>query len=127
MNTQVKKEDWKEVLEQISKLRYKWNTKIEVLSSEFGPQVLIDKLPLNGITIEKRGRGVTIDLFIGDKKTHQNHSIRDPARIALMGNGSTHGGIVNIEQQDGTQTLVHFLEPKGLLLGYKEMAAAAAA
>jgi len=71
---------------------------------------------------------MTIDLSVGDNpKTHQTHSIRDPLRIAYIGKGSCGGGIVSIEQYDGTKTLIYFLEPKGLLLGFKEKAMAAAA
>ena len=127
-HTEIVVEEWIEVFEHISKLRYKWNVKVEVFSSDFGSQVLIDRLPLNGITIEKKSEYVTVDLSVGDSpKTHQTHSIRDPLRISYIGNGPCHGGIVSIEQYDGTKTLIHFLEPKGLLLGFKEKAMAAAA
>ena len=127
-HTEIVVDEWFEVFEHISKLRYKWNVKVEVISSDFGSQVLIDRLPLNGITIEKKGEYMMIDLSVGDSpKTHQTHSIRDPLRIAYAGNGTCGGGIVSIEQYDGTRTLIYFLEPKGLLLAFKEKAMAAAA
>jgi len=53
-HTEIEANDWVEVFQQISKLRYRWNVKVEVISNDFGSQILIDGLPLNGMTFEKK-------------------------------------------------------------------------
>jgi len=128
MNAEIKKENWKNVFDELSKRRYLWKTRIEVLSPELGDQILSNNLLLNGITIEKNGNATTVDISVGENtESHQTHSIKDPSRVAILHADSSHGDIIDIEQADGTKTLVSFLEPVGLLLGFHEATAFAIA
>lgn len=127
MSAEIRKEDWVRFLEILSKRRFEWKTKIEVLSTEFGDQILSDNLPLNGITLENKGGSVTMDISVRvNGESHQTHSVKDPSRIAFL-TAAGHGDIVDIEEEDGTKTLIHFKEPRGLLIGFKVAMASAAA
>ena len=122
MNAEIKKEKWEKFLEALSRRRFDWKSRIEVLSNEFGDQILSDGLPLNGITMETREGAVTIDISVGeDTRSHQTHSIKDPTRIAFLRADSAHGDIVDIEQKDGTKTLITLIEPMGVIVGFTEV------
>lgn len=121
MNAEIKKEDWVKFLESLSGRRFEWKTKIEVLSTEFGDQILSDDLPLNGITIETRGDSSAIDISVGENtEAHQTHRIENPSRIAFLAADSSHGDIIDIEQKDGTKTLITLIEPMGIMVGFAE-------
>lgn len=122
MNAEIKKEKWNTFLETLSRRRFEWKTKVEVLSTEFGDQILSDNLPFNGITLEKKGDTITIDVSLGENtESHQTHTIKDPTRIAFLGADSSHGDIVDIEQSDGTKTLITFVEPMSIIVGFTEL------
>jgi hypothetical protein len=128
MGAEIRKEDWVKFLEILSKRRFEWKTKIEILSTELGDQILSNNLPLNGITLENKGGATTMDISVrANTKSHQTHSIKNPSRIAFLTADNSHGDIVDVEQEDGTKTLIHFKEPMGLLIGFKVAMAAAAA
>ena len=119
MNFEIIKEDWTRFFESLSKRRYEWITKVEVLQSEIGDQVLTDGLPLNGITVETRGSRVSIDISVGENtENHQTHNIVNPTRVAFLAADADHGDVIDIEEEDGTKTLITFIEPMGILVGY---------
>lgn len=122
MNTEIKKEKWNRFLERLSRRRFEWKTKVEVLSPEFGDQILSDSLPLNGITMEIKADTVTIDISVGENaESHQTHMIENPTRIAFLLADSSHGDIIDIEQKNGTKTLITFIEPMGVIVGFTEI------
>lgn len=122
MNTEIKKEKWGKFLETLSRRRFEWKTKIEVLSPEFGDQILSDSLPLNGITMETKADTVTIDISVGENtESHQTHTIESPTRIAFLSADSGHGDIIDMEQKNGTKTLITFIEPMSVIVGFTEI------
>lgn len=128
MNAEIKKENWKNTFDELTKRRYLWKTRIEVLSNAFGDQILSENLALNGITLERRGDMTSIDISVGENtESHQTHMIKDPSRVAILAGDSMHGDIISLEQTDGTRTLITFIEPVGLLLGFYEARAFAVA
>jgi hypothetical protein len=111
MNTEIKEEDWTRFSRRSVNSVYRWNTRIEVLSGELGDQILIDKAPLNGITVQTRRRLRDYRPFgRRHEKPAPDPHIKDPSKVAFLKTESRHGAIVNIEQPDGTKTLIHFLE-----------------
>lgn len=123
MNFEIVKEDWAMFFESLSKRRYEWITKIEVLKGEIGDQVLTDGMPLNGITVETRGDRTTIDISVGDDtEAHQTHNVNNPVQVVFLAAEDYHGEVIDIEEEDGTKTLITFIEPMGVLVGYKESA-----
>ena len=122
MNYEIKKDDWADFFESLSKRRYQWTTKVEVLNSEMGDQVLADGLRLNGLTLETNADRSSIDISVGQTTdAHQTHTITNPVRVAFLAAEANHGDVINIEEDDGTKTLITFIEPMGILIGYAEV------
>lgn len=121
MHFELKKEDWKTFLDNLTKRRYEWMTDIEVISPDAGSQTLSNGLPLNGITLETLGDNISIDISVGETTgNHQTHMIRNPTTIAFLAGDATHGDVVDIEEANGTKTLLRFTEPMGVLVGMAE-------
>lgn len=128
MNFEIQKDKWSKFFDSLSKRRFEWKTEVEVLNSRIGDQTLSISLPLNGVTVENIGEGVTIDISVGDPTgSHQTHNIKDPTRIAFLLAEASRGDVVAIEEADGTKTLIRFVEPARLLLGFTEIEIVAAA
>jgi hypothetical protein len=128
MNIEIKKEYWREFFESLSKRRFEWKTKIEVLNIETGDQILSAGLQLNGITVEQNGETTILDISVGaHTDQHQTHNIKKPAKITFVPAQGHHGDLINVEESNGTYTLITFIEPIGLLAGFFEMSVAAAA
>ena len=127
MNFEIKKENWTNFFDALSKRRYEWKTRIEILNPEIGDQVLSDGLRLNGITAEANGDRISIEILVGaDTDAHQTHNIENPKRVAFLAAADNHGDVIDIEEHDGTKTLITFVEPMGLLIGFIEAEVAAA-
>ena len=119
MNFEIRKEDWRRFFDNLSKRRFEWDTEIEVLDSEMGDQGLSMGLPLNGITVETASDLTTIDISVGENTDrHQTHNIKNPVRIAYLAADDTHADVVNIEEADGTKTLLRFTRPIGIMAGF---------
>ncbi|NNE97906.1 MAG: DUF5335 family protein [Pyrinomonadaceae bacterium] len=121
MTNEITRDDWQNFFDDLTKRRFEWQTKVEVFSDDFGSQVLDDGLPLSGITVEKDGEDTTVEIMVGtDDDHHQTHNIKNPTKIAYLGKDDKPGGIVEIEEMDGTKTLVHIIQPMPIVLKYLE-------
>lgn len=121
MNLEIKKEKWAGFFDTLSKRRFEWITKVEVLGSEMGDQILTDGLPLNGVTVETRGDLTMIDISVGENtESHQTHNIKNPSRIAFLAAADKYQDVINIEEDDGTKTLITFIEPMSIIVGYTD-------
>lgn len=126
MDTEIKAEKWSDFFEILSKRRYEWTTSVEVLSPEIGDQILSDGLSFNGITMEK-GEDPAINISLGEApEAHQNHRIAEPTKVVFLEADKSHGNILEIEQKDGSKTLVTFVEPKGIIVDFPEFEGVAA-
>jgi hypothetical protein len=128
MNLEIKKENWTDFFESLTNRRFEWKTKIEVLSPEMGDQVLTEGLPFNGVTIETDDDHTTLEISVGESTTsHQTHNIKNPTKVAFLAADDSHGDVIDIEEADGTKTLITFIEPMGIIVGYTEVNVAIAA
>ncbi len=128
MNYAIDDKEWPRFFEELSRYRYGWKTAIEILNSDVGGQVLTEGLALNGVTAAKANGKPGIEISIGlSAEAHQTHTLRQPVRVSLFAGTEAHRDVVSIEELDGTQTLIRFIEPRGLLLAFKEMRMAAVA
>lgn len=109
MTKQVKKEDWKDFFDKLSRERLDWETHIQILSDETGAQVLSKGLPFVGLSFEeKSGR---IELIVGTgPESHQTHTITAPHFVAFESTGEKAEGTLDIEDADGTKTLIKFTQ-----------------
>jgi hypothetical protein len=128
MNFQITKDRWSDFFETLSKRRYEWRTRIEVLNADLGDQVLSDGLPFNGVTAESNQDRVSIQISVAKSpESHQSHSIENPTRVAFLPASDSHGDVIDIEEADGTKTLISFIGPAGIIVGYKEIGVIASA
>jgi hypothetical protein len=128
MNFEIKREDWADFFETLSRRRYEWKTRIEVLNTDIGDQVLTEGLPLNGFTVEIAGDRTSIDISVGENiDAHQTHTISNPTKVAFLAAEENRGDVIDIEEEDGTKTLITFIEPMGIWVGYIEVDIAAVA
>ncbi|MFT3744811.1 MAG: DUF5335 family protein [Pyrinomonadaceae bacterium] len=122
MNYEIEREDWKLFFDTLSKRRHEWKTEIEILSPTMGDQTLNSALPFNGITLERDGSKLTLDVLVGENTAnHQTHVIVEPNRVAFLASDGNHGDVIDIEEADGTKTLIRFVEPMDLLVGFTEV------
>src|SRR5215203_4775949 len=121
MDFEIKKEDWANFFKSLSRRRYEWKTRIEVFNSEIGDQVLSEGLSFNGITVETIGGRTSIDLSVGEHtESHQTHNIQNPKKVAFLAAADNHSDVIDIEEHDGTKTLITFVEPMGIIIGFME-------
>ena len=120
MTLNIPKEKWAQFFSDLSKRRFGWTTKIEVMNDSIGDQILSENLPLNGITFEQTGDETTIEIAVGANTTHQSHTIVNPGKVAFFGKDEKAGGFVEIEEANGTKTLVHIIEPMPMTVSYSE-------
>ncbi len=121
MTSEIPKEYWGMFFDDLTKRRFDWQTRIEVIGNEIGNQILDKGLPLAGITCESIGEDDYIEIFVGtDDDHHQAHTIKNPIRILYSGEGKNPGGIIEFEETDGTKTLVHIIQPMPLPVKYAE-------
>jgi len=119
MNFEIKKNDWAGFFESLSKRRYEWKIKVEVLNPDMGDQTLTDGLPLNGVTVETRGDHTSLDISVGgNTDVHQTHNIKNPTSVTLLSETDSTGDVIDIEEDDGTKTLISFIEPISVIVGF---------
>jgi hypothetical protein len=116
MINQIPKEMWGAFCDDISKQRLDWQTSVQIVSNEIGAQTLSDGLPLLGLTFGIDEDLEKIELITGTgASVHQIHTIFSPQKLMLESGSDKAGGILNIEDDMGTQTLISFLQPAGVL------------
>ena len=120
MTLDIPREKWAQFFSDLSKRRFGWTTKIEVMNDSIGDQILSENLPLTGITAEQTGDKTTIEIAVGENTTHQSHTIVNPLKVAFLGDNEKAGGFVEIEEANGTKTLVHIIEPMPIMVSYSE-------
>lgn len=119
MTYDIPRQEWSSFFDDLSKRRFEWQTKIEVISETIGDQILDEGLSLNGITAEERDDECLIEILVGhDKDHHQTHNIANPSKIRYLADEENPSGIIEIEEDDGTKTLVYIIQPMPLVIKY---------
>ena len=120
MTLDIPEGKWTQFFDDLSKRRFGWTTKIEVMNDSIGDQVLSENLPLTGITCERTGDETTIEIAVGANTNHQSHTIVNPGKVGFFGDNERAGGFLEIEEANGTKTLVHIMEPMPMMVSYSE-------
>ena len=119
MTTEIPKEKWAEFFNELSKRRFGWKTKVEVLDASLGAAILSEGLPFDGITFEEMPNRREIELSVGKTfDQHQTHKISNPMKVEYLDNGDFFGGVVEIEEENKTRTLVRLLNPMPIDLSF---------
>ena len=112
MLREIPKEQWKLFCDELSRDRIDWETSVQILSKESGAQVLSAGLPLIGLYFDNEDGKEKIELVTGTGASiHQTHSIFDPQKVILEAQSDRDGGILDIEDDEGTKTLISFIRP----------------
>lgn len=119
MTIEIPKEKWTEFFDDLSKRRFGWTTRIEVLDEAVGDQILSEGLPLGGITFEAKSGREEIELLVGENTEHQAHKISNPLKVEYLDEEDFLGGVIEIEEENKTKTLVKLLNPMPIYLGYE--------
>ena len=118
MNYEIEQQEWSDFFNGLNKRRYDWTTNVEILNGDIGDQTLSNGLPFNGVTLERNGSSITIGVSVGEgANLHQTHNIKDPTRVAFLPTASGFSEVLDIEEADGTKTLVRFIAPGNLIAG----------
>jgi hypothetical protein len=121
MTLEIKREDWKEFFDNLSRDLVDCLTTIQVLDNETGAQVLNENLPFGGLTFEERNGREVIELIVGDgPENHQTHNIYNPRKVAFVGREGEAGGTLDIEDADDVKTLITFREARFMTIEYRE-------
>jgi hypothetical protein len=121
MTTQIKREEWKSFFDDLSRDLAGWQTVVEIFSDNVGAQILAEGLPFAGLTYEDSDDKPSIELTLGEEReNHQTHSIVNPQLVAFEGTGVGPAGVLDIEDDAGTKTLIKFVQPFPVLAEYEE-------
>ena len=118
MTTEIPTEQWKEFFDNLSKDLIDWETNVEVISDNNGAQMLSEGLPFSGLTFEDT-EAPSVELTVGSgPDNHQTHTVTDPKMVAFENSGLGPNGVLDIEDREGTKTLVTFVRPFPVLVEY---------
>jgi len=116
---EIPKDNWTEFLNDFSKRRFGWGTKVEVLDESVGDQILSEGLILNGITHENNSGNCTVEISLGENiAQHQTHTIIKPVKIAYLSETDSQVGVLEIVEANNTKTLISLMNPMPIFFGY---------
>lgn len=119
MTFEIPETSWNQFFTDVSKRRFGWETKIEVLDESIGDQILSDGLTLNGITFEEKAGKREIEISVGKTaEQHQTHTISNPTKTTYLGEHRHLGGVIAIEEENGVKTLISLITPMPVYVDY---------
>jgi hypothetical protein len=109
---EIPKHEWVPFLNDFSRRNQGHPVAVEVFGPQVGAQREADSLPLVGVTVDLTdgGDNEQIEVIVGDSPSaHLMHAVQRPSqvRLALADEGADEA--LQIESEDGTTTLVRFL------------------
>lgn len=122
MTNEIPRNEWKQFFDELSRDFLDWETKIEVVKDDIGAQVLNDDLLFAGITFEESRDGQSrIEIMTGESTdSHQSHNILNPQKVFYLKSEKNLGGTLEIEDDSSAKTLIYFIQPVPVLVGYAE-------
>lgn len=125
MTNEIHINQWKQFFDELSREKLDWSTKIEVMDSENGVQILTEGLPLGGLTFEDKNNQPQIEIIVGSgTEHHQTHNIAAPTKVYFRRADAHSAGTLEIEEASGTKTLVYLTEPANASVKNEETEAA---
>ncbi len=120
MKFEIPQDKWAEFFNDLSKRRFGWATKVEVLNGNTGNQTLSEGMSLNGITFEEKSGHHEIEISVVENAArHQTHNLARPLKVSYLSESETYRGVVEIEDKTGTVTRVSLLNPLPLYVTYE--------
>jgi hypothetical protein len=117
MTREIPKEKWPDFFADLSENRSGWETIVGALPETVGDRFAAEGLALDAITFTA-GTG-QIEISVGQNPVqHESHKLADPVKVAYLDQGDDNVGVLEIEGREGTKTLVKFLNPMRVYIGY---------
>jgi Family of unknown function (DUF5335) len=107
---EIPRNEWKSFFDAFSKQHEGWLATLEILDQELGAQEEAHELPLEGVSLTSAGNepeAISIDLG-STSNAHVSHSIPEPAHVRVQQTSEGANAALEIEANDGTQTLLRF-------------------
>lgn len=105
----------------ISKKRFEWQTKVEVLKDGTGAQILSDGLPLTGFVEYDKSRIGAIQIIFGEKeRVFQTRTIFNPQNIFFEKIEDKQGGTIEIDDKSGAKTMIYLTRMIESLVAYTQ-------
>lgn len=83
-----------------------------MLNADTGAQILSENLPLEGLTYENKNDPPQIEIQVGKStEHHQTHNIIAPTKVYFRRTDESSGGTIEIEEANGTKTLISLTAP----------------
>lgn len=121
MTKEIKREDWKNFFDELSRDQLDAETSIQVLSNEIGAQILSEGLPFIGLTFDEKGGESKIELIVGSgTENHQTHNILNPKMVAFESAEKGSFGTLDIEDESETKTLIKFTQSLPVIITHSE-------
>jgi hypothetical protein len=104
---EIPRGEWAAFFDGFSQRHKGWLVTIEMLNPEIGDQIQARDLPLEGITLDRNGRGDdSIEVIAGAKaESHISHSIGGPLRVWLKQTREGADEVLEIESRSGAVLL----------------------
>ena len=119
MSKEIEREEWKDYFAGLTYQLADFETSVQILSAESGAQFLNEGLPLVGISFDEKGN--KIELIVGTgRENHQTHNVFVPKSVAFESAQGNPGGMLDIEEEDGTKTLVRFKQSLPAVIQHSE-------
>jgi hypothetical protein len=108
---EIKPDQWESFFREFSKRNQSRATRMETFG-DLGAQEEEQDLPLNGVSVDERGTDAPrIEIMLGggpSDERHLTHTITRAARVFAKTSADGHDEAIEIEDADGTKTLLQF-------------------
>jgi len=113
MQGQIRTDNWLTYLNDFSRRNVGRTARVEVLSENLGVQGEVEKLPLQGITLDKGGSlNSSLEIMLGGggavDMRHSRHTVPQVRRIVAKFGSDAREDALEIESEDGVRTILVF-------------------
>ncbi len=109
LTQEIPRPEWVEFFNRFSRQHDGWLVTVRVLDPELGAQVVVDDLPLRGITADLQDNEDRISINVGKAGAdHATHIISNATRIRLNVDSQGAHRAVEFESSDAAPTLLQF-------------------
>lgn len=113
MTNEISKQQWEQFFEDAGKSYLKWETKGEVRKDLDGEQVLFEGLPLVGFFLNEKVDGESsIEIILGEEsRIYTTYTIPNPEKVFFKAENDNQSSAIKIEDESGTETIFHLVQP----------------
>jgi Family of unknown function (DUF5335) len=116
-NAEVAPEEWRKFFQQVSDELRGYDVTIEVLTDEYGDEYQAEKLPFNYLAVDNKDDEDVFIVAVGGRDRRYpplHHLINHPTRMRADALPPDDPWTIDVEEADGTRTIVTFHSPPAL-------------